>query len=228
MVVDLIARQLYSSDVTPLGSILAKRRDTLILPIQIRGTTGELIELGPEDEIIVAGKEVKKYSQAYFCKSTTFEREGEGASAKYWVYLDLNTAQIEGKFPDDNAPNLALSFEVQVTWQGRRITPTNATLLTIENDYVQGGEGGPLNATPPWLESDQYLAKPDNLAGLANLATARQNLGLERMLFRNPVPGPVSFGDEGEEGDYWYDPELSVLWAYLGGGWVNTTFFNQQ
>lgn len=216
MVVDLIARQLYSSDVTPLGSILAKRRDTLILPIQIRGKSGELIELGPDDELIVAAKELKKYSQVYFCKTTDFERDGEGASAKYWVYLDLNTEQIEAKFPTDDSSKLTLSFEIQVTWQGHRITPTNETLLTIENDYVQGGEGGPLNANPPWLESDQYLAKPDNLSGLANLASARQNLGLSNMAFRNLVAVPANESAPGAPGDW--SQSGNTLYLYSGDG----------
>ena len=223
---DLDTNELFRSatDRTLLSELMRKWHDTVEIPVRIL-RSGVPLEL-QEGATGKFGLKAKDDFSGLFKASASFVKQGSGANSIYRFTLPLNSDGVNALFPSDSVKQVILYAELEIRESGRVYSTTQEIKFTILNDYIKGDEGQSESANPQWGEPGEYLRKDENLSGLADVALARQNLGLAAMFCRTPVAGPVTFATAGSLGEYWFDDANDRLWVYVAGQFRYTTWIS--
>jgi hypothetical protein len=175
---DLDSRAFIESPQFPriLQSLALKRRDRIPLDVQfLRG--GIVTELAQEAAGRLGIKADKDFNGPFAASDLSWVKTGSAESASYRFDLNLNTLQINALFAGVPTPS-AVALMLEIEWTEGDLRTSSGTLsVSLENDVVRGDEGLPEEAVDSYPLPSDILTGSGNLAGIADTAQARVNLG---------------------------------------------------
>ncbi len=116
------------------------RRDTVPVEVQFV-RNGAVVELGAGATGVIGIK--KTFSGNFLATDSAWTKTGTGASTVYQFDLNLNTANMDAEFSNDNA-TASIDAKIEVSWTVSSTTSsTLPTTATVYNDVIRGGEGVP-------------------------------------------------------------------------------------
>lgn len=159
----------------PVTVLTLKRGDNVPLEISFV-RDGAVQELADGATGKVGLKPKGQFGSAfYLALDNGWEKSGADVTASYAFSLNLATTEIESAFLAE--PEFVLTM-LEIEWVESGLRTSSETLdVELQNDVHQGDEGVPQQATPPYPESSDVLTKSGNLAGIADPAAARAEIG---------------------------------------------------
>jgi hypothetical protein len=123
-----------------VNTLFFVRRDTVPVEVQfVRG--GSVVELGAGATGAIGIK--KTFSGNFLATDSAWTKTGTGTSTVYQFDLNLNTANMDTEFSNDNA-TASIDAKIEVSWTVSSTTSsTLPTTATVYNDVIRGGEGVP-------------------------------------------------------------------------------------
>jgi hypothetical protein len=123
-----------------VNTLFFVRRDTVPVEVQfVRG--GSVVELGAGATGAIGIK--KTFSGNFLASDSSWAKTGTGTSTVYQFDLNLNTANMDAEFSNDNA-TASIDAKIEVSWSvGTTTSSTLPTTATVFNDVIRGGEGVP-------------------------------------------------------------------------------------
>ena len=116
------------------------RRDTVPVEVQFV-RNGAVVELGAGATGVIGIK--KTFSGNFLATDSAWTKTGTGASTVYQFDLNLNTANMDTEFSNDNG-TASIDAKIEVSWTVSSTTSsTLPTTATVFNDVIRGGEGVP-------------------------------------------------------------------------------------
>jgi hypothetical protein len=116
------------------------RRDTVPVEVQFV-RNGAVVELGAGATGVIGIK--KTFSGNFLATDAGWTKTGTGTSTVYQFDLNLNTANMDAEFSNDNA-TASIDAKIEVSWTVSSTTSsTLPTTATVYNDVIRGGEGVP-------------------------------------------------------------------------------------
>ena len=123
-----------------INTLFFVRRDTVPVEVQfVRG--GSVVELGAGAIGAIGIK--KTFSGSFLATDSAWTKTGTGTSTVYQFDLNLNTANMDAEFSNDNN-TASIDAKIEVSWTvGSTTSSTLPTTATVYNDVIRGGEGVP-------------------------------------------------------------------------------------
>ena len=116
------------------------RRDTVPVEVQFV-RQGSVVELGAGATGAIGIK--KTFSGNFLATDSAWTKTGTGTSTVYQFDLNLNTANMDTEFSNDNN-TASIDAKIEVSWTVSSTTSsTLPTTATVYNDVIRGGEGVP-------------------------------------------------------------------------------------
>lgn len=156
---------------TPLGTLVLKQNDKWTLSLYLTAETGEanapltVIPLPAEfTRISVGARSADNLEEADLLFSvTSFTEVGSGQTLHYEAEVNLATASIEAKFPEESTTLRALSALLDIELRNedgtKRRSVVSQGLVTIHRDIFRGTEGVPLDGDPVYPAPEAIALK---------------------------------------------------------------------
>ena len=123
-----------------VSTLFFVRRDTVPVEVQFV-RQGSVVELGAGATGAIGIK--KTFSGNFLATDSAWTKTGTGTSTVYQFDLNLNTANMDTEFSNDNA-TASIDAKIEVSWTVSSTTSsTLPTTATVYNDVIRGGEGVP-------------------------------------------------------------------------------------